>query len=121
MAREAEARSKHRAAVKASEARLLKGLEGTNFMFNYEFMRAEQLASSGQLPNMLQESKLKVPMGVHTYLNVDKATKAIEDPRPHIAAFMLMRQDHWCAPAREGRRATGRSCSRRTCRWCCWR
>jgi hypothetical protein len=77
------------------EARLLKGLEGTRFMFNYEFMRAEQVASSGQLPNLLEESSRGVPMGVHTYLNVDKVTNATEDPTPHVAAFMLFRQEHW--------------------------
>ena len=64
-------------------------------MFNYEFMRAEQVASSGQLPNMLEESKRQVPMGVHTYLKVDKATNVTEDPTPHVAAFMLVRQEHW--------------------------
>ena len=53
-------------------------------------MRAEKLASSGQLPNMLQEARLGVPMGVHVYFN-----NATEDPTPHIAAFMLMRTEHW--------------------------
>ena len=72
------------------EARLLKALEGTDYLFNYEFVRAEQLSSSGQLPNLLQESKLGVPMGVHTYLN-----SATEDPTPHAAAFLLFREAHW--------------------------
>ena len=72
------------------EARLLKGLEGTSYMFNYEYVRAEELASSGQLPNMLEESTRGVPMGVHTYLK-----NLTEDASPHIAAFMLFRQEHW--------------------------
>merc|ERR1712023_181650 len=70
------------------EARLVKALEGTDYQINYEFMRAEKLASSGQLANMLEEPRLNVPAGVHTYLN-----NATEDPTAHIAAFMLMRQE----------------------------
>ena len=35
----------------------------------------EELASSGQLANMLEESKRRVPMGFHTYLK-----SAHEDP-----------------------------------------
>lgn len=72
------------------EAKLVKALEGTDYQFNYEFMRAEQMASNGQLSNMLQESELGIPAGVHTYLN-----NATEDPTPHLAVFMLMRQEYW--------------------------
>lgn len=72
------------------EARLVKALEGTDYQFNYEFMRAEQMASSGQLANMLQESEMGIPAGVHTYLN-----NMTEDPTPHLAVFMLFRQEHW--------------------------
>ena len=39
----------------------------------------EELASSGQLPNMLEESRRQVPMGMHTYLNIDKVTNETED------------------------------------------
>ena len=43
-----------KAPIWLDEARLLAGLNGTQFQFNYEFMRAEKLASNGQLANMLQ-------------------------------------------------------------------
>ena len=79
-----------KAPIWLDEARLLAGLNGTQFQFNYEFMRAEALASSGQLPNMLQESSLDVPMGVHVYYK-----NATEDPTPHVAAFMLLRSEYW--------------------------
>lgn len=72
------------------EARLVSALEGTQYQFNYEFMRAEQMASSGQLANMLEESRLGIPAGVHTYLK-----NSTEDLTPHLAVFMLFRQEHW--------------------------
>lgn len=59
-------------------------------MTNYEFMRAESLASSGQLANMLAEGVAGVAAGVHTYYN-----NATEDPTPHLAAFMLVREEYW--------------------------
>jgi len=72
------------------ESRLLKALDGLEYQLNYEYVRAEEMASSGQLANMLEESKLKVPVCVHTYLqSID------EDPSAHIAAFLLFRQQHW--------------------------
>jgi hypothetical protein len=58
-------------------------------------MRAEGLASTGQLANMLEESKLGLGMGVHVYYQHENKTdpaSPLEDPTPHIAAFMLMRQ-----------------------------
>ena len=61
-------------------------------------MRAEGLESTGQLANMLQESKLGLGMGVHVYYqhqNKSDPLSPLEDPSPHIAAFMLMRQDYW--------------------------
>ncbi len=72
------------------EARLIDALENTTYMLNYEFMRAESIASSGTLANMLRESRLAVPMGVHTYYK-----SLDEDPTPHLAAFMLVRQEYW--------------------------
>jgi len=72
------------------EARLLAALDGLDFQLNYEFVRAEEIGSSGQLPNMLEESSRKVPTNLHTYLN-----SRDEDPTSHIAAFMLVRQEHW--------------------------
>jgi hypothetical protein len=79
-----------KAPIWLDEARLVKALEGTEYQFNYEFMRAEQMASSGQLSNMLEESRLGVPAGVHTYLKNNT-----EDPTPHLAVFMIFRQQHW--------------------------
>ncbi|KAL3923611.1 MAG: hypothetical protein SGPRY_004164, partial [Prymnesium sp.] len=73
-----------------NESRLLAGLEGTHFQLNYEFVRAEKMASSGQLENMLRESELAVPVGMHVYYK-----SASEDPTPHIAVFMLLRNEHW--------------------------
>ena len=72
------------------EARLLTALKGMQFQFNYERVRAEALASSGQLANMLEESRRRVPVGFHVYLR-DKH----EDPAPHVAAFLLLRQAGW--------------------------
>ena len=60
--------------------------------------RAEALASTGQLQNMLTESSLGLSAGVHVYYqhaNKSDPTSPLEDPTPHIAAFMLMRQEHW--------------------------
>jgi len=73
-----------------NESELVAALTGTVWMTNYEFMRAETLASSGQLANMLQEGASGVAAGVHTYY-----TNATEDPTPHVAAFQLVREDHW--------------------------
>jgi hypothetical protein len=73
-------------------------LEGTVWQLNYEFMRAEGLASTGQLQNMLEESRLGLSAGVHVYYqheNKSDPGSPLEDPMPHIAAFMLMRQEHW--------------------------
>ena len=53
-------------------------------------MRAEELASSGQLPNMLAEAARDIPAGMHTYLK-----SLDEDPTPHAAAFLLARGEHW--------------------------
>lgn len=81
-----------------NESKLVAALEGTVWQLNYEFMRAEGLASSGQLQNMLEESKLGLAAGVHVYYqhtNKTDPSSPLEDPTPHIAAFMLMRQEHW--------------------------
>lgn len=75
------------------EARLVKALEGTSYQFNYEFMRAESVSDPKKmdvLSNMLKESELGVPAGVHTYLR-----SSTEDPTPHLAVFMLVRQEYW--------------------------
>jgi len=79
-----------KAPIWLDEARLVEALQGTDYQINYEFMRAEQMASSGQLGNMLEESSRGIPAGVHTYLH-----NATEDPTPHLATFMLFRQEHW--------------------------
>ena len=50
------------------------------------------------LNNMLTESKLGVPAGVHTYLqhvNATDPSSPLEDEMPHMAAFMLAREEHW--------------------------
>eukprot|EP00040_Diaphanoeca_grandis_P007407 m.40818 g.40818 ORF g.40818 m.40818 type:complete len:428 (+) comp18624_c0_seq1:210-1493(+) len=72
------------------ETRLVKALEGMGWFTYYESARAEQMISGGFLPNMLQEAKLGVAAGVHTYYH-----NATEDPTPHMAAFMLARSEHW--------------------------
>ena len=72
------------------ENRLLQALEGLDYQLNYEFFRAEETASSGQLPNMLEESKRRVPVNLHTYL---KSTD--EEPSSHVAAFLIFRQEDW--------------------------
>jgi hypothetical protein len=81
-----------------NESKLVDALDGTTWQLNYEFMRAEGLSSTGQLENMLTESKLGLAAGVHVYYqhtNTTDPTSPLEDPTPHIAAFMLMRQEHW--------------------------
>eukprot|EP00729_Bicosta_minor_P018500 gene18500-9830_t len=79
-----------KAPIWLDEQRLVDGLKGTSYQFNYEFFRAEQAATDFQLPNLLKESNLGVPIGMHTYLN-----NMTEDPTPHLAAFMIFRQQHW--------------------------
>ena len=57
------------------------------------------LKSQGQLQNMLTESNLGLAAGVHVYYqhtNQSDPHSALEDPTPHIAAFMVMRQEFWC-------------------------
>ena len=49
-------------------------------MLNYEFVRVETMRSSGQLANMLEESKRGVPMGVHVYLK--NGTNAVRSAGP---------------------------------------
>lgn len=46
-----------------NESKLAKALEGAVWQLNYEFMRAEALAQTGQLQNMLEESKLGLAAG----------------------------------------------------------
>jgi hypothetical protein len=55
-----------RAPIWLDEQRLVDALSGTQYLFNYEFFRAEQAASSFELPNLLQESALGIPVGMHT-------------------------------------------------------
>jgi len=83
-----------------NETRLADALEGTQWMSYYESARAEsmldgcpegkQTGSWCILGNMLQESKLGIPSGVHTYLKNNT-----ENQLPHMAAFMLSRNDYW--------------------------
>lgn len=99
------------------EGRLLDALDGTSFQLNYESVRAEkvptprfqpttlqnfahlwmcsspcmvQLASSGMLPNMLEEARRGVRVGFHVYLKA-----ADEDVTPHLAAFLVVRAEGW--------------------------
>eukprot|EP01043_Picozoa_sp_COSAG02_P036354 COSAG02_NODE_2657_length_8315_cov_11.405307_6_plen_56_part_00 len=47
---------------------------------------------------MLKESTLGLAAGVHVYYqhtNKSDPTSPLEDPTPHIAAFMVMRQEFW--------------------------
>merc|ERR1712166_436259 len=91
-----------------NESRLVDALAGSSWMANYEFMRAESImngcpgsaVSTGEciLNNMLTESKLGVASGVHTYLqhvNATDPSSPLEDQLPHMAAFMLAREEHW--------------------------
>ena len=91
-----------------NELRLVDALTGKAWMVNYEFMRAESIMSgcpgakvtTGEciLNNMLTESKLGVAAGVHTYLqhvNKSDPKSTLESQLPHMAAFMLARQEHW--------------------------
>ena len=50
------------------------------------------------LNNMLKESELGVAAGVHVYLqhvNASDPTSPLEDQLPHMAAFLLAREEHW--------------------------
>jgi hypothetical protein len=110
-----------RAPIWLDEQRLVDALSGTQYLFNYEFFRAEQAASSFALPNLLEESALGIPVGMHTRVphactrtlraRVSAARAALtepacppcrylnnltEDPMPHLAAFMVFRQEQWC-------------------------
>ena len=49
-----------------------------------------QLASSGMLPNMLEEARRGVRVGFHVYLKA-----ADEDVTPHLAAFLVVRAEGW--------------------------
>ena len=47
---------------------------------------------------MLTESNLGLAAGVHVYyqhVNKSDPSSPLEDPTPHIAAFMVMRQEYW--------------------------
>ena len=79
-----------RAPIWLDEARLVSALEGTAYIVNYEFYRAEQVATNHQLSNLVHESEMGIPVALHTYLK-----NATEDPTPHLAAFMLFRQPYW--------------------------
>jgi hypothetical protein len=73
-----------------NESRLAEALDGMAWTTYYESSRAESALSSGNLVNMLQESRQGVAAGVHTYYK-----NATEDPLPHMAAFMLAKREHW--------------------------
>jgi hypothetical protein len=73
-----------------NESRLVEALDGMAWFTYYESARAESMLSSGNLPNMLEESKLGVASVVHTYYH-----NATEDPLPHMAAFMLAKEENW--------------------------
>ena len=109
-----------RAPIWLDEQRLVDALSGTQYLFNYEFFRAEQAASSFALPNLLEESALGIPVGMHTRVPhaalascararpppplLSPSPRALcrylnnltEDPMPHLAAFMVFRQEQWC-------------------------
>ena len=55
------------------------------------YHRSEQVKTDKQLPNLLQESKLKLPVALHTYLK-----NSTEDPTPHLVAFQIFRQVGFC-------------------------
>jgi len=87
-----------------NESKLVEALEGTSWMTYYESARAESMlngcpGSAVQagwcvLDNLLKESKLGVAAGVHTYyqhVNRTDPSSPVEDPLPHMAAFMLAR------------------------------
>lgn len=95
-------------AIPTSRLRLVSALAGTAWMVNYEFMRAESIlngcpgakVTTGEciLNNMLTESKLGVAAGVHTYLqhvNQSDPNSPLESQLPHMAAFLLAREEHW--------------------------
>jgi len=83
-----------------NESALADALEGTQWMAYYEGARAESIldgcpggVDTGApcvLTNMLQESKIGIPSGVHTYLKNNT-----ESQLPHMAAFMLARAENW--------------------------
>lgn len=45
--------------------------------------------------NMLEEDRLNVAAGVHTYLTTNATTKVVESHLPHMAAFLLVRKENW--------------------------
>eukprot|EP00965_Chrysotila_dentata_P212964 6187362-Pleurochrysis_carterae.AAC.2 len=82
------------------ERRLLSSLEGLAWMTYCESARAEQVTKpeSGTtnvsaLRNMLEEGRRGVAAGVHAYYQ--RNGTQLEDPLPHVAAFMLVREEHW--------------------------
>ena len=90
-----------------NESKLVDALEGTSWMTYYESARAESMlngcpGSAVQagwcvLDNLLTESKLGVAAGVHTYyqhVNRTDPSSPVEDPLPHMAAFMLAQVRH---------------------------
>jgi hypothetical protein len=88
-----------------NESRLVAALEGTQWISYYESARAEQVLSGAgkaagseawMLQNMLREGSLGVPGGgVHAYYRHNDTAGTVEAPLPHVAAFMLARQEHW--------------------------
>lgn len=91
-----------------NESVLAEALQGTAWMTYYESMRAEAALdgcpgatdSRGWciLGNMLEEARRGIASGVHTYLRHANATdpaSPIESQLPHMAAFMLAREENW--------------------------
>lgn len=72
------------------EKRLVDALKGAAWFTYYESARAESALKTGNLLNMLEEAKMGVAAAVHTYYQT-----ATEDPTPHMAAFLLTRQENW--------------------------
>ena len=82
------------------EQRLVTALDGLEWLNYYESARAEQLAADPKvgdalLRNMLREGRAGVPVGVHAYYARNATTGALEDVTPHVAAFLLAREEHW--------------------------
>ena len=97
-----------RTASEASAPSLPSSAAGTQWLAYYEGARADQVlgpeerapgSAAWMMRNMLREGELGVPAGVHTYLRHNDTAGTVEGALPHIAAFMLARQEHWRAAA----------------------
>jgi len=73
-----------------NESSFVSALDGYSYMVYYESFRAEAAYTSNNVDNMRREGAAGLAAAVHVYLH-----EMGEDQTPHIAAFLIGREEHW--------------------------